>query len=254
MKVTLNLKYIIKCILAIALFVLTLFAYLINRIFALKVNFSFTETETDTNVKLEATFLFRRSDLVLSLTLDSPELAQIDGIGRNIKLVEEIIPYNKINDTDFMINLIFNACQPIFDAIQRQIGNQIDIDNVKRNFRQQITIFIKNNKQVLNTLTQLTTLLAKIIFGIFIFYVISCIYILIPFKLRLVSFIMALITLILTLVFNVIVFIIPGKVNGIQKNVSVEIDKTLILLLASSYTICLIYIIQLFMKKRTWKI
>lgn len=262
-----SLKFITKLLIVLVILSLTITAFVINKLFEIQIKLHFIESQTKTDVKLHFIFLFQRDALVVKMNIASQQLAERTKLNYNQQLLNQRIPYNKLDDTDFLTNIILNACEPIFKALednrielQNEINTNlgtnivININTIRNEFRQQINAILIANKDILDLLVYYTQILTYIIIAIFVYFICSSIYLLIKPKLFIITIILAIIALITTIVFNILVFIVPNKVKNFNKNIDVNIKDTIIMFLVNTYLLCVLFLIHVFMRNVKFRI
>ena len=178
----------------------------------------------------------------------------------------------KLNDVNYLTNIVMNACEPIFEGFQNNLPrlNQaiqsqqsqhqsgpivtIDINQIKALFREYINRFFLDYKDTLNLLAKYTKNIMVFIICLFVYFVGVSLYLLIKRKWFIVSFFAGIISVILTLAFTILVIYVVNDLKyGLTyniKDITIDIKNTVILNMTSTYILCLLFLIHLVTKPK----
>jgi hypothetical protein len=245
-------KFIINAVLALAVIGISITGFIIDDLFTVKFNINFIEPQTQLNVNLTIELNFSRNNFVLKLFANSEDIIQLLN-DNDPKIAEITIPYDKINDIEFLTNTIIELSTVITDAIIKFgedkgiIVNPEDKQRVIDFYQDQIIQLISNNKEVLDEVAKGAKIFKIIIMVMLPFYIVTSLYMLFNFKFVMVTILLILIILIFGVAFSLLVFIIPKKIKKLNDNVEFKNGFTAITYMINSYiilTMCIVYVMM----------
>mgnify|MGYP005643736569 CR=1 FL=1 len=242
-------KFIINSILMLAIISVSVAGFVVNDLFTITFNIEYLEPQTNIKVDFRVDFQFRREDFILRV-FNEEELL---GVPKGIKLAEKILPYDKINDVDFLSNTLLELIDPIINAIIKQgeqrgiIIRPEDREKVINFSRDKIRNFLLDNKKGLDEVAKIANIFKNVITAMMPFFILNSLYMISSYKFFLISLILFILVLAMTIIFTAFVILLPPKISEISEGIiTLKSGFTMTSYLANSYVALLMFFVNWF--------
>lgn len=255
-------RFITNLILALAVTSVAIAGFVVNDIFSVRFNIDYTDTTTNINVNFTIELQFRREDFILRIYINSSDLARIMKISNKTKIAEQKFPYNKLNDVDFLTDVVIHLTDPIvkaiIDAAQERTGaiiiNPVTKNKIINLFREQIREQIANNKKALDQVAEGAKIFKTIISAMMPFFIVNGFYMVSPYRIFIISFILFVLVVAMVIIFTAFVLIIPEKIKEASKGrMEIISGTTMKTYLANSYLAFIMFWVNWFISGETKK-
>lgn len=251
-------QFIINSILALAVISVSIAGFVMNDLFTITFNIEFREPQTNILFDFRVAFQFRREDFILKVFVDSKEMARLIGVGRGSKIAEKTFPYNKINDVEFLSNIIVELIQPITNAVIKEgerrgiIIRPEDRQRVETFVKNQVKSFLTDNKKGLDEAANIANIFKTVIIAMMPFFILNALYMIFGYRFFFVSLILFILVLAMTLIFTAFVILLPPKISEATEGViTLEPGFTMRSYLANSYVAVLMFFVIWFASSET---